>query len=519
MSILSRVRRFLGISERWTAPTRRVMRDPALEVSVNRLGGTYTQLGYRSATVAISEGRTATAGSGDYHARFHRRELLNQSREFYRDNGIYSGMIDRAVSYIVGNGFTLQAKTSDPQWNKKAEGVWKAWARDPEIRGLMDFSGVETMVCREVLLCGDNATLKIGSEQRLQILEAEQITGAGLSDDGLVKDQYGRPKEFLVAPYKNGSLQPAAAARYQPNQLAFVAWLERPSSTRGVPPCQRTFSMLHRINDVCDSEAIAWQLLSRLAVSITRQGGMAQAFGESKVNPAVEGDEEGKLSVRLTELANALIFHGDPGDEVKGIERNLPGKDFTQSITTFLRLLGLPLGLPLEIIMLDWTKSNYSQSRAVLEQAFVSFLKWQNLLARFFHDDIYRWVIGRAVASGALEAHPDWDAHDWIKPTFPWIDAMAEAQAWGAKLDRSMSTHAHALKSLNLDPDEILDSREREIRSAIKRSKAIKAETGVDVDWRIFAGLTASVNQPPMPEESATTESPGPEPVEQEAAE
>ena len=61
--------------------------------------------------------------------------------------------------------------------------------------------------------------------------------------------------------------------------------------------------MLHRINDVCDSEAIAWQMLSRLAVAIIRKGGPEQAYAESRVDPTkTDAQTEGDLATRMVEL-------------------------------------------------------------------------------------------------------------------------------------------------------------------------------------------------------------------------
>ena len=79
--------------------------------------GYYSALGYRSATVAAREGRSSTAASGEAHEQFHRLKLINQSREFFRDNPIYKGMIERSTGYIVGNGFSLQCKTGDANRN------------------------------------------------------------------------------------------------------------------------------------------------------------------------------------------------------------------------------------------------------------------------------------------------------------------------------------------------------------------------------------------------------------------
>ena len=155
----------------------------------------------------------------------------------------------------------------------------------------------------------------------------------------------------------------------------------------------------------------------------------------------------------------------------------------------FLRLLGLPLGLPLEIILLDWTKSNYSQSRAVLEQAYQVFIGWQKLLEDFFYVSILEWQISLWIEAGEIKERPDGLNHEWIKPSFPWIDQYKEALAQGEKIDRGFGTYAQVCKSLNMDRLDVLGIREQEIRDAIKRAKGIEEDTQVKVPWQLFAGF------------------------------
>jgi capsid protein len=200
-----------------------------------------------------------------------------------------------------------------------------------------------------------------------------------------------------------------------------------------------------------------------------------------------------------------MIFHGKPGEKIEGIERNIPGRNLVDCLTMFLRLMGLPLGIPLEIILLDWTKSNYSQSRAVLEQAYQSFTGWQDLFEYSFHNKVLEWKIESAIKTRELKNVPDdYLKHEWIKPTFPWLDQLKEAQAQAAKLDRTFSTHGEICKSLGRERADIIAVRENEIRESIKIAQKIKADTGTDVPWQIFAGLETKTESP----KAAVTEEP-----------
>jgi capsid protein len=463
-------------------------------VDIERRKGYYSQLGYRSVRMATREGLSATPASGEMHEVYDRPRIINQSRQFMRDNAIYKGMIERCISYIVGNGFEMQAKTANPAWNQKAEKLWKDFRRRPEIRGVLSGAKLDRMICREMLVAGDTALIKT-NKGLLQHIEAEQIAGKGLKSDGIRKGTYGNILEFSVCKYdKNGFVDKSNPISYKPEFIMFLTDPERPSSTRGVPPCQASFPMLHRINDVCDSEAIAWQLLARIAVAVISEAGDEVILQKTKEDPD-RANGEGQLTTRLTELDYALMFFGKPGEEIKGIEHNIPGMNFSESLRMFLRLLGLPLGLPLELILLDWTQSNYSQSRAVLEQAYTTFLDKQETLEDFYYVPTYEWKVTEWIDDGLLTNRKDAFEHEWIKPTFPWIDQLKEVEAYGEKVDRTFSTHAQVCKSLNRDRTEIVDAAEREVRDAIERAKKIKTDTGTDVPWEIFCGRSVKVKE------------------------
>jgi capsid protein len=460
--------------------------------------GVYSASGFHAVRQAAQDGRTSHSGSGDLHLRFNREQLQNIAREMTRDNGICQGMIDKAAGYIIGTGFILQAKTSDTEWNSRAESWWKdSFWKYPELSGLLTGFQVEELVIKELLGMGDTGILKTTIE-KLQLVESEQIRGKSHMSDGLRRNRNGVVTGFWVAPYTDhGHLDYGNAREIDKRDFMFLSRPDRPSSKRAVPPLQAVFSMLHRISDVCDSEAQAWQMLARMALIVNKAGAGQEGLRTSEEDPEKADSVEPDVTTRVQDWATGTAFFGEEGEEVRGVERNIPGPHFTQSITMFLRLLGLPLGLPLEIILLDWSNSNYSVSRAVLQQAFQSFTRWQNLLACGFYEPTWMWALDGAIKRGELPmpAKPDERyLHTWLRPTFPWIDQLHEAKAWGEKVDRGFATHAQVLKSLDVDREEWLVQRAAEIRSACKIADELTKETGRDIPWEHLAGLSFSVN-------------------------
>lgn len=484
---------------------------PDPDVVVRRRRGTYTAIGfqansdgvgYRSARIAEREGRLPSRAGAVQHERIDRLKLNFQSREFMRNNGLYRGMIRRAVSYIVGAGFRLSVKSKSPRWNRKVERLWKKWWKRPDAKEELSGRRFERMVGMELLTNGDLGVTPIGPKKaegmekdRLQIHEAESIIGRQWLEQGIERDPVtGAPIKFWVSPYDKftGVAQLDKARGFTPAQFFYIADPERPSSVRAVPPCQASFPMLHRINDTCDAEALARQVQARIALIINRTTGPAIAGAIAKKNPA-HGTMSGDLTDDyLTEVDYAIVMHGKPGETISGMDRTAPGVGFVESLEMFFRLLGLPLGLPLELILLDWTHSNFAQAKQVLQQAFEAFESWQEILADLFYSKVFVWWLERRIDSGEVEARDDYLEHEFTGPKFPWADMLNEAQAHGELLDRGLTSFAATCRALDAEAEDVRDATEDEVREALKIAAKLEQEfPGKTIPWEIFCGRKA----------------------------
>ena len=452
------------------------------------MSGRYTSAGYASATnLSNIDGLSFTRDiSGDGAIDLSREATVAVSRRLFRNNPIYRGVLGRCVSYVVGDGFGLQAITDDTKWNSAAEWLWREYWQSPCVDGTLSGSRLESLSFLEMIETGDMFQMLVKDDGviKIQLFEAEQcVMRTSKTQNGILKDDLGRPLKYIFAPYGvNGYVTRSKATPYDAQHVIHLFDHERPSASRGMPALQASFAMLHRINDICDAEAIARQMLAHLAMTVTREDGPAAAYGESTVDP-----NDNKF--RIQELDYATIFHARKGESINAIDRNIPGGDFEKSMIVFLRMLGLPLGMPLELVMLDWTKSNYSQSRAAMQQAYQTFTHWQTLLRTRSLDRIYRRKVEEWVKGGLLTANAQAYKHEWITPSFPWIDEAKELEAQGKKIELSLASHGEICKSLQRDRETVVASRETEIRDAITRAKNIKAETGVDVPYQLFCGL------------------------------
>lgn len=490
MKLLDSIRRMIGPAPSAPRPVRTQRSRTSADLEA-QIGGIYTQIGYRAARIADRDGRPPTPGSGKINERVDRKRLQQQSREFRRDNDLYNGMLNRLRSYIVGKGFGLQCLSADPEWNELVETKWKEWWKKPESSGQHSGRRCERMVMDELLTTGEGLVL-LTDLDKIQILEAEQLEGHNTSNDGIDRDGYGRPTKYWIRKYGPTGITEGVPIPHDPATVLYVADPERPSSSRAVPPGQSSFPMLHRIVDICNSEAISWQMQARLALSIKRASGLPVPGSIDSEGGDVDEDDQDPDGKFTTKLSYATLFHAGPGDEIQGIARTAPSGSFPETLRMFLRLLGLALGLPLEFMLLDWTGSNYSQSRAVVEQFFTSVCEeWQGILEEGFHVPTFVWWLQRSVARKEIPERPDQLKHAWVKPRPPWLDKLKESQANGEQVERGQTTHAAVCKSQNTDRPSVLAQLKQETIDALEIVADIKAKTGRDLPYERFCGMRA----------------------------
>lgn len=488
------------------------------DVEVRRARGRYTSVGYRSARIADREGRAPSRAGAVIHERVDRLRLQFQSREFTRNDGLYRGMLARAVSLIVGKGFKLTCKTGSRRWNRRTEKAFAKWWKCPDAKRELSGLRFERMIALELLTCGDLGVIPVARKDGdcLQAIEAEQIIGRNWLQQGVDRDQFGAPLRFWVSPYHPdaGFAQLDKARAYDPSVFFYICSPDRPSSVRSTPPCQASFPMLHRISDTLDSEALSRQVQARIALIVNKQTGPMIAGGvgarQRKDRLAIDGDATANY---ITEFDSAIIAFAKPGETITGMDRTAPGAGFAEALVIFFRLLGLPLGLPLELLLLDWSRANYSQAKGILLQAYQAFLYWQEILIDQFYTRVFAWWLGRRIADGSIAERDDAFEHEWEGEKWPWLDELAEAQAQGEKLDRGLTSHGRVCAGLNEDRDEIVDELFEETVEAIEFSKLVKEKTGTEVPWERFAGLKA----PPTPPLGAAG-SPKPSPTKPPAA-
>jgi lambda family phage portal protein len=110
------------------------------------------------------------------------------------------------------------------------------------------------------------------------------------------------------------------------------------------------------------------------------------------------------------------------------------------------RQIGVALGIPYELVIKDFSKTNYSSARAALLEAWRFFLARRAWLATYWAQPVYALWLEEAVNAGLIDA-PDfyenrayYQRAKWIGPGRGWVDPVKEAQAAQIRMDIMVST-------------------------------------------------------------------------------
>jgi len=195
-----------------------------------------------------------------------------------------------------------------------------------------------------------------------------------------------------------------------------------------------------------------------------------------------------------------LMFHGEHGDSVTGMQRTAPGTDIDKVVDTYLSQIGAVLGLSLELMKLDYSGVNFSASKASLAQSYTTFKQYQNLLIDRFHDAVYEWKLKDAVTKGLFPDKPSTFIHNWSVHNPPTIDPLKEAQAAGLNLQNNLTSEIELHNLLNKDTSQLIKQKMKYLENLYLEIQNFNKKFNTNLNFNDFINIekktTTVVNEP-----------------------
>jgi len=462
-------------------------------------------------------GVSASGSGADYHYRSESDYLriMEQARDMDRNDAVIGQLVDRAVGNTVQEGFQLDPQTGDKQLDAELWARWDAWAEDPEqcdVAGELCFYDFESLVPRQMLVDGDTWILPIADGQ-LQGVEAHRVrTPSGtkknvvhgvLLDDLRVRRQVWITKDDIepTAQLKKVSdITPYDVRDADGHRQVFQIYNpKRFSQTRGVSAFAPVFDTAGMGDDLMFAKLVQAQVTSCVAIfeelAVDAIGGDDQA-GERTTETLGDGS-----SRVLEALAPGMRIRGRPGSKLTGFSPAVPNNEFFAHMRLVLTLIGINVGMPLVLVLMDASETNFSGFRGAVDQARLGFRRNQKALIKRFHRPVYLWKLRQwladdpVLATTAKKLGAAFFAHRWNPPTWPYIEPMKDAGSDLLRLRNGLTSPRRLHAERGRDHEELVEETVQDNALAIRRAKTesvkINAEFADDqpVHWRELLSL------------------------------
>lgn len=405
-------------------------------------------------------------------------ELLRErSRDLYAGGGpLGRGAIDRLVLNAVGAGLVPHCRidagylglseAQAEEWENNTEREFAFWAesKNCDIARSMNFYELQNLAFKSVLLNGDALVMlpmeKLNNfpyDLRIALIESDRLVTPPINaeraviDGGVEIDGNGKPVAYHIANrHPNAELAnqpllkyvrvPAFGEKSGRRNVLHLLPVERIGQHRGVPFLAPVIEVLKQLSRYGDAELAAAVVAAMFAIFFEHEanGVDDKYLGEEDLaSNILEVDENGQPIDPLTdfqrkierlypEKMSGMIADLPLGTKATSVSPSRPNKNFDGFVMSLYRQLGAALGIPVEVLILNF-ESSYSASRGALLEAWKLFKYWREWLIVNFCQPIYEEWLSEAVLKGRIKA-PGFFANPMIKYAYSWVDWTGPSQ-------------------------------------------------------------------------------------------
>jgi len=449
-----------------------------------------------------------------------RNEALTASAyQTYRDNIV--GHVLRLSAQPAYRMLGRDKEWSD-EWGNSVEAWFQTWSDSAECDAArtQTLLGLTHQALTGALMNGDALAVATWEPRpdslwstRLQMIEADRLDTppllASRSDirKGVEIDRYGAPVAYHVRKTHPGDL--GSGFDDFERIPAFTPWgrrrvihlydKERSEQSRGKPIVAAVMKDLRMAGNYSQAElkaAVVNALVAAFIESDLPQDSVAALFsggGEDLINP-LQYWNEAFSAANAPRLEGGAVIPIPIGAKLASHNPGRPATAFGVFMGSVVRRIAAGMHLPYELLLKDFSKTNYSSARAALLEAWRFFLGRRRWLSDMWLQPIYElWMeeaiaLGRVLAPGFYSNKYAWLKSRWVFAGRGWVDPVKEATAAKLRLETGLSTLEMECAEQGLDWEDVLEQQARE-RS--RRQKLGLPEPGA----------TASTAPPPEPDD------------------
>lgn len=452
---------------------------------------------YRSADLsdqrrAASGSRRALPGTANDHLDARTlQDLARDAGDLSRNNPLARALIGRYAECVAGGiGPRFRPKSSSPEWNAAVSRWFERWSDTGacDVRGQSSVSDLVIQMLEGAACDGDVLVVAAveNTVPKIQLIEGSRIRAATPAattiakakpknpnngeriNNGVIETPLGAPVRYVLDGDLANTVEAADARLFR------FPLRSRPNQTRGEPMLTACVPTLERIDAICQSTAIACQVAANLAMIIkTNNPGLTQGSllaQAASADPALNANRRGPKA----ELwGPGSIFHLEPNEDVSTVAPTQPAQQLDAFLRLQIRIVGADVGLPMELITLDASETNYHGFKSAVANAYRGAIARGHRRVRA----VLQWAVGFAIRTAAehqqivdesgvpVRPPADADRHEWIFPPPPLLDPAKDIQASVVAIGNNLCSASDAVAELwGDDYMEVLEARAREVQ-------------------------------------------------------
>lgn len=391
-------------------------------------------------------------GSGaDYHYRnesdFYRMGEI--AWDIYRQDAVIGPGIDRLIDNVIQGGFVPNPMTGDESIDRDLKARFLDWAGDKnqcDLQQTHTFRGMERMALLSMLVAGDicfnpldGHVLGNQSSGPLEALESHRLRSPTRTKRNIVHgvelDENRRRLRYWFtresvgpdASLKLGDLQSVDAFDSQGRPNIFHCYLpSRFTQTRGVTVMAAITGSATMLDDLHMAKLVQQQQASLWAWWREKAAGTIRS-PVGPAAPAVDGQQ--------TEYVRpGMEIRTSAGEKINAWSPNIPNPEWFEQAKMITQIISVNLKLPLQVLLLDPTQTNFSGWRGAIDQARMSWKCLQASASDTFHTPIWKWKVSQfidddpALERAAIRDGINLFSHNWRFPRWSYIQPKEDVQ-------------------------------------------------------------------------------------------
>ncbi len=478
--------------------------------------------------------------------------LTARSRDLGRNNGLMAGAQQTLRDNIVGATLRLSCapdyrllgwkREQAREWGNFVEAKFRSWGDTTECDAgrTSNLLGLSLQALGGAMGNGDALALPLWLPRpgcrwntRLMLVESDRLStpqGMAHRDDirgGIELDNYGAPVAYHITKKHPGDMLAwgfygvgAPVAAQWERIPAFTPWgrrrvihladRERTGQSRGKPIVSAVMREFHMAGKYSSNElqaSVSSSLVAAFLESDLDPESAAALFGEDPRGAWKESLKEGRSSLR--KLQGGAVVPLPAGARLSAFNPGRPNPAFEAFMLAVLRHIAAGMNMPYELLLKDFSKTNYSSARAALLEAWRYFNGRRRWLSDHWLRCIYELWFEEAVNAGEIEAPGYYEnRYAYLRCRFifggkGWVDPVKEATASVMRMKAGISTLETECAEQGTDYEEVLDQQQVEEQMRKERglpslfADQIVVHLAADKDDEAAPGQSAPATEEP----------------------